>query len=80
MTARARTIAACDASVLLEAMPFRDLLHRAIALRLAEQRVPDAQYTAVCEERQDTEDAIKARLCAAFGLASGELAFLGDML
>ena len=80
MTARAKTIAACDASVLLEAMPFRDLLHRSIALRHAEQRAPDAQYTAVCEERQDTEDAIRAHLCATLGLTVPELALLGDML
>ena len=74
-----RTARLLDAAM-SDAAPFRDLLHRSIALRAAEQIVPDAQYNAVSDERFDTDAAIKARLCATMGLAEGELTLLGDIL
>lgn len=63
-----------------ETTPFRDLLHRSVALRAAERTAPDAHYTAICDERSETEDAIKARLCVTLGLTVPELMMLGDIL
>ena len=80
MTARAKTRAACDASVLLEATPFRDLLHRTVALREAGRNCCDRDYNGLCEERDDTEQAMKMRLCEVLGLPAAELALLGDFL
>lgn len=67
-------------AAMAETAPFRDLLHRSIALNAAERIVPDAQWDAVNSERYDADAALKARLCDTLGLDPHELALLGDML